>query len=273
MPILQLNDVDLHYEVQGEGPAMLFCSATATHGEIWKFFQVPEFSRDHQVITFDQRGTGKSPFKVPLKTADFSTVRLAADAAALLDHLQARSPIVLGHSNGGRVAQQLAVDRPDLVKKLVLLSSGGESRERGLPLSMCRQMVEMGYGPYVRHHSIENGFNESYVESNPSEVERFLAVRLANPAPLEIFFRHVIGRQDFSLGARIKDIRIPALVIVGEDEDHGASGPLTHLASAKLLSENLPNAKFIVLKGQGHYYYFSDPQTLNGAIREFISSQ
>lgn len=272
MPVLELDDVALHYDVQGEGPAMLFCSATATHGEVWKFYQVPEFSRDHQVITFDQRGTGQSPFKVPLKTADFSTVRLAADAAALLDHLKAKSAIVLGHSNGGRVAQQLAVDRPDLVAKIVLLSSGAPSKEKGLPLKMCTKLVEQGYEPYTRQHCIENGFSSAYVENNPAEVQRFLKVRLADAPSVEIFFRHVLGRQDFHLGDRIKDITVPALVVVGEDEDHGSSGPLTHLASARLLSENLPNAKLMVLKGQGHYYYFSDPQALNGAIRAFIAS-
>jgi pimeloyl-ACP methyl ester carboxylesterase len=102
-------------------------------------------------------------------------------------------------------------------------------------------------------------------------IARFLAAFLA-----VLLFLPLTARaqgQDFYSGARIKDIRVPALVIVGEDEDHGASGPLTHLASAKLLSENLPNAKLIVLKGQGHYYYFSDPQTLNSAIRDFIASE
>ena len=63
---------------------------------------------------------------------------------------------------------------------------------------------------------------------------------------------------------------MPTLIVVGEHEDHGASGP-THLASAKLLSESLPNAKLTVLKDQGHYYYFSDPETLNGTIRDFMA--
>lgn len=271
MPVLQLDDASLNYDVHGEGPAMLFCSATATHGEVWKLCQVPDFSRDHKVITFDQRGTGKSSFKVPLNKADFSIARLTTDAAALLDHLKVKSAIILGHSNGGRVALQLAADRPDLVKKIVLLSSGTEAAgQRGLPLSMCTKMVEQGYGTYVRNHCLENGFTESYIEKNPLEVERFLAVRLANPAPVEIYFRHVLGRQEFDLGSRINDIKLPALIVVGENEDHGASG-LTHLASAKLLSKSLPNARLVMIKDQGHYYYFSDSESLNNAIREFIA--
>jgi pimeloyl-ACP methyl ester carboxylesterase len=138
---------------------------------------------------------------------------------------------------------------------------------------MCLQLVEMGYEPYVRRHAIENGFTEAYVKNNPSELERFLAVRCANPAPLDIFLRHVIGRQDFDLGTRIKDIRAPTLVVVGDDEDHGFPGHKTHVFYAKALAKDIPNAKLVVLRGQGHYYYFTDPQTLNGIIRDFVAER
>jgi pimeloyl-ACP methyl ester carboxylesterase len=273
MPILRLDDVDLHYDVHGEGPAMLFCSATATHGDVWKFYQVPEFSRDHQVITFDLRGTGQSALKSSAKSVDLSAPRLAADAAALLDYLKVSSAIVLGHSNGGRVAQQLTVDRPDLVKKLILMSSGGETRKRGISVTICKELVEMGYEAYVLHHTKEVGFSKSFLENNPLEIRRFLKVRLANPPPLELYLHHVAGRLDFDIGARINDIRIPVLVVVGGDEDHGAAGHMTHFAAAKALAEKLPNAKLEVLEGQGHYYYFTVPEKFNRLVRDFIESK
>ena len=69
MPILKLPDVDLYYESQGAGRPFLFNAATATWGELWKFHQVADFSRDHQVIIFDQRGTGRSQ----VRSTDFST--------------------------------------------------------------------------------------------------------------------------------------------------------------------------------------------------------
>ena len=109
MLTLSLPDVDLHYDVHGDGPPFLFMSQTATSGGYWKPFQVPEFSRDHRVIIYDQRGTGRSP----TRSADFSTKRLAEDAAALLEHLGVRRAIVCGHSNGGRVAQALTLDHPE----------------------------------------------------------------------------------------------------------------------------------------------------------------
>ena len=104
---------------------------------------MPDLSRDHKVIIFDQRGTWRSP----VRSNDFSTQRLAADAAALLDAVGAGPAIVLGHSNGGRVAQLLALDYRDKVRKIILASSGGTHGSRGVPLDMCLGLVEMGYEP------------------------------------------------------------------------------------------------------------------------------
>ena len=48
MPTLQRKDADIYYEVHGEGQPVIFLSETACDGEVWKIYQVPEFSRDHR---------------------------------------------------------------------------------------------------------------------------------------------------------------------------------------------------------------------------------
>ena len=60
MPLLDVNDTELYYEVHGQGTPFLFLSETHCDGEVWKIHQVPEFSRDHRVIIMDYRGTGRS---------------------------------------------------------------------------------------------------------------------------------------------------------------------------------------------------------------------
>src|SRR5215831_17235689 len=106
MPFLQLDDADIYYETFGAGTPFLFLSGTATDGEVWKRHQVPEFSRDHQVVIFDQRLTGRTK----TRSQQISVKRIADDAAALLSHLGAKGAVVLGHSMGGRVAQLIALD-------------------------------------------------------------------------------------------------------------------------------------------------------------------
>src|SRR5687768_9755155 len=98
MPIVKVNEVEICYEVHGQGPPFIFFSETACDGQIWKLFQVPEFSMDHMVIVHDYRGTGLSS----KPSVDYTTRMFCDDAVAVLDDLNVKNAIVLGHSMGGR---------------------------------------------------------------------------------------------------------------------------------------------------------------------------
>jgi pimeloyl-ACP methyl ester carboxylesterase len=268
MPHLPLDDTDLYYEVHGSGPPFLFLPATDAPGAVWSFFQIPEFSRDHTMIICDQRGTGRSK----TRSTDFTTARMAADAAALLDHLGARGAIVLGHSIGGRVAQLLALDHPGAVKKLILASTGARTSQKGIPLQMAVGMIEKGYHRYLRDHCYAVGFGKVYAAHHREEIEKFLEVRLAAPAPLETHLRIAAARSYHDTSARLKDIRQPTLVIAGDEEDQGSSTGMAHLASSQLLAREIPGARLIVLPGEGHYYFYSNPVATNRAIRDFLAA-
>jgi pimeloyl-ACP methyl ester carboxylesterase len=267
MPFLNLGDTELYYDVVGHGPAFIFNPATAWHGESWKLYQTPEFAKDHTVVTYDPRGTGQTK----TKSDDFSTRRLSEDAAALLDHLKLKGAIALGHSNGGRIAQTLATDYPGLVSKLILASSGAtHSGAPGVPIKMCVQLVKKGYEKYVLDHVFEVGFTKAFYEANKAICDKFIAVRMSNLIPLEGFLGYVVCRQASDVTSKLKDIKVPTLVMVGEDEDHHASGP-THLAFAKILADGIKGAKLVILDGQGHHYPFVLPDKTNKVIREFLT--
>jgi pimeloyl-ACP methyl ester carboxylesterase len=267
MPVLKLPDADIHYKVFGQGPAFLFLAATAWRGAMWELHQVPEFSRDHQVIVFDQRGTGSST----ARSQDFSTRRLAQDAVALLDHLGVKRAVICGHSNGGRVAQQIAFEHPERMEKLILASAGGTHSSRGIPLKMCLELAEKGYEGHLRDGAILTGCTAAFYAAHRDQVEDFLKVRMAELPSLEVYLRHVIGRAESDTSSRAKDIRAPTLVTVGDDEDHGSATGDTHLDFAKRLARDIPGAKFVVLPGEGHHYPFYSPQKTNGIIREFLA--
>jgi len=105
---------------------------------------------------------------------------LADDAAALLDHLGANQATVYGHSMGGRVAQLVALDYPQKVKKLILASSGASHTKKGIPLKMCLELAEKGYERYARDHAIRIGFTETFIKEHPEQIAKYLEVRLAN---------------------------------------------------------------------------------------------
>ena len=269
MPSLHVDGANLHYETHGAGKPFLFIARTAGHGEAWKLHQVAEFSRDHRVIIYDQRGTGKSS----AGGSDFTIRRLTADAVALMQHLDARDAVVLGHSNGGRVAQMLALDHPALVSKLILASSGGAHSGKGIPVSMCVELVEKGYARYVREHSLDVGFTKEFATANPQAVDHILDVMLANPPPLAVFLGHVVGRCEFDATPRLKDIRVPTLVMIGDDEDHGAMHGTTHRQFAERLAAAIHGARLAVIPRQGHYYLYAAPVTTHRIIREFLTEE
>jgi 3-oxoadipate enol-lactonase len=267
MPTVTIQGAEIYYEVQGQGQPFLFFSETACDGEIWKLFQVPEFAKDHMVIVHDYRGTGRSS----KPSIDYTTRMFCDDAMAILDHLHVKDAIVLGHSMGGRVAQLVALEYPERVKKLILASSGASfPGPAGLPLTMCKEMIEWSYAKYVRAHTIQVGFTDEFVKANPDRIEAFFRARLANLCAVEFYLRHVLARQAHDTSQRLKNIRVPTLVIVGEKEGD-PSVVMTHRMSADILARGIPGAKFIVLPNQKHNYFASDPDTVHKVIRAFLA--
>ena len=268
MPFLKTKDAEIYYEVYGQGAPFLFCSVTGCDHQAWKFHQVPEFSRDHRVIVFDYRGTGKSS-----KTVQKYSIKLfTEDTAAILDHLDVEQAIVCGHSMGGVVAQLLALDYPRKVKKLILASSGtAHPGAHGIPLGLCRDMVRLGFEGYIREHTTETGWTKEFVAAHPYLIENFLQVRMSGIAPLENYLHFVLARQEHDHTDRLKDIRVPTLVLVGDDEHHGATDT-SHWEAAHYLARAIPNAKLVVLPGEGHHYLATHPEVAHPAIRKFIAS-
>jgi len=268
MPTLQLTDAEIYYEVHGHGQAIVFLSETACDGEVWKIHQVPEFSKDHRVIIHDYRGTGQSS----KPSIDYTTQMFARDVIALMDHLKADDAIVVGHSMGGRVAQLLALDYPGRVKKLVLASTGSHyPQTKGLPLKIIKEMIEWGYEKYERDHTILVGFTDEFVKNHPERVEHYVKVRMQNLCPVEFYLRHLLARQAHDTSARLKDIRQPTLILVGED-DRNMTSEVNHRMSSDILAKGIPHSKLVVLQNERHSYFFANPDAAHKAIREFIKN-
>lgn len=268
MPFARNGSVEIYYGVRGHGTPILFFSETACAGDIWDAFQVPEFSRDHMVITHDYRGTGKST----RPAVQYSCEDFVDDAAAILDHLNSEPAILLGHSMGGRVAMLMALKYPEKVTRLVVASVGpGVPGAPPIPFKMCKQMVEWGYEQYVRNHTLEVGWTPDYIEQHRDRVEHFLNIRMNNLPGLEDYLRHVVARQACDLSGRIGELRHPALVLVGE-HDHSSATGASHRIAAEALAKELPNGKFAAIPGEAHNYFMTNPDEAHRVIREFLVS-
>ena len=268
MPLLRVPGAEIHYTVTGSGPPLLLIAGTACDGTYWSPYQAPDFARDFTVITFDQRGTGKTVTHIP----DYSTTRLAADCAAIIAAVGRGPAYVLGHSMGGRVAQLVALDHGQHVKALVLASTGSSFKAKGgIAAKTCLGILEMGYEPYVRKHSISIGFSKDFVANNSDLVSTIMDAMMATLPPVEVYFAHILSRQDHETTNRLGFISCPTLVLVGGDETHGTSDT-THVESSRVLARGIPGSKFEVIEGHGHFYSHSAPDHTNQTIRNWISS-
>ena len=92
---------------------------------------------------------------------------------------------------------------------------------------------------------------------------------MANLSPVEFYFRHVLARQEHDTSGRLKDIKAPTLIFVGDD-DHFVVSDMSHRSGADILAKGIPNSKLIVLPGERHSYFYTEPKQVHGMIREFL---
>src|SRR5262245_38025319 len=112
---MRTKDDLLYFTERGSGPPLLLVHGAMISGDMFEPV-LDQFAAGHRVIVPDLRGHGRSRGLPP----PYTVAQLASDVARLLDHLHISSAAVLGYSQGGAVAQQLALDYPNRCGRLVL---------------------------------------------------------------------------------------------------------------------------------------------------------
>jgi pimeloyl-ACP methyl ester carboxylesterase len=260
MPIATVNDVAVAYEIRGGGDPLVLIAGTGYPGATWSPELVDRLAATHAVLTFDHRGTGRTP-STP---EPYSTRGFAADVVALLSFLDLPPAHVVGHSMGGRVAQWVALDRPDRVRSLILAATGpGEWRPdrpvtRGVPLHTAVEMIEHGYEAYMRRHIASTFFTPEFVAAEPATVEWLIGAFWEHRPELREYLRHVIARQEHQTAERLADLATPALVLIG-DRDRHQGGTGVHWEQSAYLAEHIPGAELQVVPDTSHGYFWQAP--------------
>jgi len=113
-----VNGINIAYDVDGQGEPLVLIMGLGGTRQSW-VFQKRTFSKHFKVITFDSRGIGKSD----KPSEPFTIKTIVDDTIGLMDHLSIDKAHFLGVSHGGRVAQEVAINYPERVNKLVLAST------------------------------------------------------------------------------------------------------------------------------------------------------
>ncbi len=267
-----VEGVPVAYEQRGAGAPLILIAGTGFPGATWDEDLLAPLAERHTVITFDHRGTGATP----ATSERLSTRLFARDAVGLMDALRLPAAHVLGHSMGGRVAQWIALERPERVRTLILAATGpGQFRAdrpvtRGVPVHTAKGLVEMGYERYMREHVAATFFTAEFAAARPDRVERLFSLFWEHRPDLESYLRHVVARQEHQTADRLPEITIPSLVLIG-DRDTVVMGTGSHWDQSAYLAEHLPNAETRVIEGAAHGYFWQCPEETVSAILEWTS--
>jgi len=271
---IEVNGHPIVHELRGEGVPIVLIAGTGYPGATWSAeFMRPLLAR-HAVLTFDHRGTGStrpSPGR-------YSTRLFAQDAVGLMDALGLPAAHVVGHSMGGRVAQWMALDRPDRVRTLVLAATGpGQFRDdrpvtRGIPVRAAKELIELGYERYMREHIRDTFFTPEFAAAHPERVAWLHETFWAHRPDLENYLRHIVARQEHQTADRLTEIRIPTLVLYG-DRDTQVMGTGSHAEQSEYLAAHLPNATKRVIDGTAHGYFWQLPERTAEILLDWTSTR
>ena len=253
-----------YYRFGHGSPLLLVTGYRATMSE-WDATFLAELAKHHDVIVFDNRGIGRS---MP-NAASFTIDDMASDTAALIDTLALKHATVVGWSMGGSIVQQLAIDKPQAIGKMVLMSALAPGRT-GTPVP-ADVMAKLAGGPGVTFNDV---MAVLFPASSVKDAERCFAKDMFKPSgyPSPAISGVVTDGQTVALEAwetddkapdALRSVRIDTLVLSGDDD------AVVVKENAAALTRLLPHAHLLLVKQAGHAMMYQYPIALARAIDSF----
>jgi len=269
MTIAHVNGIDIYFEEHGDPLAepLLLIMGFLTNAAAWAP-QIPAFAGRFHVIAFDNRGSGRSsqpegPYSIP---------QMAADAAALLDHLGIASAHVVGVSMGGMIAQELTLQDPKRVRSLVLgcTSPGGphsfaydrlqQLRDESRPTDMALVWTADSIKEYMLQL-----FTPAFLANPGPAFQSYVAGIIQHPTSLSGMLAQ--GEAVFAHDTydRLPQIHAPTLVMTG------AGDTFVDARNSTLIAERIAGAELVVVPGLRHGFTAEDPEAFNAPVLDFLS--
>ncbi len=265
LPKIKPEDAALYYEIHGEGTSLLLIPGLGSDGSSWGSV-VTKLAGRFKVISLDNRGAGRS--EVP--ATGYTVAQMAGDAVRLLDHLQIKKAHVLGHSLGGYIAQELAIDHPERVERLILESTAPVSSERNnaLFLKFFRQLRDGGNAEAWFREWTRWLFSPECL-GRKTFIEAFVKHGADYPyAPRAVGFRGQIEAiASFDSRAKLGRIKAQTLVMVGKEDR------LIFPKEAETLAKGIPGSLFQCIKDVGHCIHIENRDLFIKVVGEYLVSK
>lgn len=255
------NGITLHYETSGSGLPIVLTHSFLCDGSLFTH-QVAVLEQTHRIINIDLRGHGQSgPSESP-----FTIYDLVDDVVAVLDAEGVALAVWMGLSIGGFLSLRAALTRPERVRALVLIDTdaGAETAWKKLKYTAMKWWLQT-LGPRLPvSAAMPIMFGRTTLRSRPElhadYYQRFMNVRV-NSICCGI---DAITERDDVVG-RLNEIRVPTLVVVGEEDK-----PLPPWKSRRIANA-IPGAELVVIPRAGHLSAIENPVPVTDAVTHFLS--
>jgi Predicted hydrolases or acyltransferases (alpha/beta hydrolase superfamily) len=265
-----VGDISIGYREFGHGPPLVLIQGSGAAMDVWDTRILKLLAHHHRVVIFDNRGVG---FSTDDPAVPMTMQLLADDTAGLIRKLHLGHPDVLGWSLGGFIAEELAVRHPDLVHRLILISSdpGGKRAVRADP-SILALDARVTLGQATLDEILSLLFPPEGLAAGLVWLNRYFAQPgCCELVPYETGLRQ-LGAEDAwylrggGVWRALADIRSRTLVMAGrEDID-------VPVRNTVLLAGKIPDATRRIFAGAGHGLPLQRPFAVARAVNGFLAT-
>jgi len=221
--------------------------------------------RRFRLVLVDNRGSGRSD----VAPEPFTVGDMARDVIAVLDAARIKRAHVIGTSLGGMVAQELAVQHPERVDRLVLASTTpGWPFAYPMPASSVRLMASTHGMPRevaLRRH-VENALSTQTVQQRPEFVERVIAHQRSRRTDPDAWSAQASAGARYFGQLNQTSIRAHTLIL------HGDADNVVDPRNSALLAARIPSNRLVILPNLGHLVFWEDPQGFVDVVTSFLTA-
>lgn len=257
----------MHHEITGRtDPAAETIVLSAGLGGAGAFWQpqMAALNARFRVISYDQRGTGRNTEALP---DNYTIGHMADDVIAMLELLGISKCHFMGHALGGIVGLEVALRKPSLLSKLVLVNAWAKADSHTARCFAVRKhlLLNTGVEAYVQAQPIFL-YPAAWLSQNAERVAQEEKHGIAHFQGADTMLKRIGALLAFDVSKRLNEIKVPTLVAVSRDD------VLVPWTASQILADGLPNAELWMVPEGGHGFTVTQPDAFNARMLSFLAS-
>jgi pimeloyl-ACP methyl ester carboxylesterase len=273
---VQVGDINIAYKRFGQGKPILFIPGTSQTKDAWDPTLLSQLAAtNHTVIIFDNRGMGETT----VGTKPFSIEQFANDTAGLLDALQIEKADVFGASLGSFVVQELTLNYPEKVDRLILHSTICGGNETVYASGKAAELLmTLGSAQALHNMTAEQQamvlaqvmFPPEWLEEHPEILNTVIELAPSRSASPEIIQQQSLATGTWSVQGgscdRLGNITQRTLLIVGDQD------VVLPAANSVMMAQRIPNSWLVIIEGTGHGMVWQVPNEFSSIVQTFLET-